>query len=446
MTVLTSVLTPPAPGPVDLLFHTADRLASHPEAASTVGVVLQLTGETPDLRRLRERLARRLHRLPCLTHLLVTDEGPPRWTPSPPDLDDHITERHVTAADLHDTLRALLRDPLPADAPAWRLTVLSGHAPRAYCLALITTHAVQDAANLVAVAEILLGPDDDTLDADTPNADTPNAETPDGDTPATTTTGPARKTEAPPSPRRLLDTTAYLWRSTRPHALWSDPDRPLSGRRHVLWQEVPTRLLKETARAYGATSNDVHLAALAHAVSRWAAEHRPDADLDVLPLMLPVNLRTPTETALPGNRFFLARLDLPGGPMTVTRRLNATLPATAPLKDPAYRGTLRHLLTQDPSQYAQLIARTAAPESLTVVGSMYRIANHLSYDGDPVDRVIPIICCPDGFPLTVGLFLYGDTSTASFQIDHALPGAASIPRLWRRALDDMATCAPGGAR
>lgn len=427
MTVLSSVLTPPAPGPVDLLFHTADRHASHREAAPNVGVVLHLTGDAPDLTRLRERIARRLHRLPCLTHILTADDGPPRWTPAAPDLDAHVTERRVTAdTDLDDTVRDLLHRPLPAGAPAWRLTVLSGHAPRTYCLALITTHAVQDAANLVTVAEVLLAPADDTP----------------GTSAAAFDTGQGRQ----PDPPRLLDTTAYIWRNTRPHGLWSDPDRPLSGRRHVVWQEVPTRRLKETARAYGATSNDVHLAALAHAVGRWAAEHRPDADRDPLPMMLPVNLRTPAEAGLPGNRFFLARVDLPGGPMTPARRLSRVLPATAPLKDPAYRGALHRMTAQDPYQYGQLIARTAVPEGLTVVGSIFRVAGRLAYDGDPVDRVVPIICCPDGFPLTVGLFLYGDTSTASFQIDRALPGAASIPRLWRRALDDMATCAPGGER
>ncbi|WP_416968152.1 wax ester/triacylglycerol synthase domain-containing protein [Streptomyces sp. 4F14] len=421
MTVLSSVLTPPAPGPVDLLFHTADRHASHPEATARVGIVLHLTGTTPDLPRLRERVARRLHRLPCLTHVLDADEGPPRWTPSAPDLDAHVTEQQVTG-NLDDTVRALLHRPLPTDAPAWRLTVLSGHAPRAYCLALITTHAVQDAANLVTVAQTLLASDD------APLAD------------------PTVATIPPPEPRQLLETSAHLWRNTHPHDLWNDPDRPLSGRRHILWEEVPTRLLRETAQAYDATTNDVHLAALAHAFGRWAAEHRPDADRNPLPVMIPVNLRAREETALPGNRFFLARLDLPGGPMTAARRLTRTLAATAPLRDPAHRPTLHRMIRQDPAEYAQLIARTAAPGSLTLVGSTYRIRERLTHLGDPVDRAAPIICCPDGFPLTTGLFLYGDTSTASFQIDRALPGAETIPRLWRRALDDMATCAPGGDR
>ncbi|NNN38217.1 hypothetical protein HLK59_49565, partial [Streptomyces sp. S3(2020)] len=339
------------------------------------------------------------------------------------------TEHRVTAdadPDPDDTVRDLLHRPLPTDAPAWRLTVLSGPAPRSYRLALITTHAAQDAANLVTVMEVLLAPADDTPSTSAVALDT----------------GQDRR----PAPPRLLDTTAYIWRNTRPHGLWSDPDRPLSGRRHVVWQEVPTGRLRDTARAYGATSNDVHLAALTHAVDRWAAEHRPDADRDALPMMLPVNLRDPAEAGFPGNRFFLARVDLPGGPMTPARRLSRTLPATAPLKDPAYRQSLNRMIRQDPAEYGQLIARTAAPGSLTVVGSIFRIAGRLTYDGDPVERVVPVICCPDGFPLTVGLFLYGDTSTASFQIDRALPGAESIPRLWRRALDDMATCAPGGER
>ncbi|KPI27188.1 protein of unknown function UPF0089 [Actinobacteria bacterium OK074] len=429
--VLTSVVAPPAPNPVDLLFHTAGRLASHQEAVPNVGVVLHLTGAAPDLARLRERIGRRLHRLPCLTHVLTADDGPPRWTPAAPDLEDCVTERRVTAGPgaLDDAVRELLHRPLPGDAPAWRLVVLSGHATGRYCLAVITHHMVQDAANLVTVAEILLGRDDDT--------------------PSTSATVPDPGRTPAPDPRQLLDAAAFIWRNTRPHGLWNDPERPLSGRRHVVWQEVPTRLLRDTGRAYGGSANDVHLAALTHAVGRWAAEHRPAADRDPLPVMLPVNLRTPAETGLPGNRFHLARLDLPGGPMTPARRLRRTLAATEPLKDPAYRWELHRMTAQEPRIFGQLTASSAAPDRLTAVGSIFRITGRLAYDGDPVDRVVPVICCPDGFPLTAALFLYGATSTACFQLDRSLPGAEEIPRLWRRAVDDMATSAPepapGGA-
>ncbi|XUL94481.1 hypothetical protein ACQ86D_17515 [Streptomyces galilaeus] len=124
---------------------------------------------------------------------------------------------------------------------------------------------------------------------------------------------------------------------------------------------MPTRLLRDTGRAYGGTANDVHLAAVTHAVGRWAAEHRPDADRDPLPVMLPVNLRTPAEAGLPGNRFHLARLDLPGGPMTPARRLRRTLPATEPLKDPSYRRELHRMTAQDPQSYGQLIAAARPP-------------------------------------------------------------------------------------
>jgi len=423
--VLTSVLAPPAPNPVDLLFHTAGRLASHPEAVPNVAVVLHLNGDAPDLERLRARVRHRLHLLPCLTHLLTTDDGPPRWTPSAPDLDRHIGEHRVAAGPgrLDDAVRELLHEPLPTDAPAWRLLVLAGHASRTYCLALFAHHEVQDAANLVTVAETLLDAPEDTSAAATAAAFGP---------------GPVPR----PGPREYLDTAAYIWRGTRPHGLWNTPDSPLSGRRHIIWQELPTRLLTETAKAYGATANDVHLAALAHAVSRWISEHRPEADQDFLPVMLPVNLRTPAETGLPGNRLHLARIDLPGGPLTPARRLRRTLPATARLKDPAYRQTLHRMLHDEPATtYRQLLARGAAPDRLTVVGSIFRIRRRLAYLGDPVERMVPIICCPEGFPLTAALFLYGDTSSAAFQIDRALPGAEDIPRLWRRAVEDMSTCA-----
>ncbi|MFM9607138.1 hypothetical protein [Streptomyces niveiscabiei] len=425
MTVLTSVLVPPAPGPVDLLFHTAGRHASHPEAVPNVGVVLHLTGDAPDLADLRERVARHLHRLPCLTHVLATGDGPPHWRPAAPELDTHVVEERVTAGPgcLDDAVRENLHRALPADAPAWRLVLLAGHARREYCLALFSHHEVQDAANLVAVVETLLGADEGSGSA---HAFGP------GDVPV-------------PAPPESLATSAYIWGDTRPHGLWNSPGLPLSGRRHVLWREVPTRLLVDTARAYDAGVNDVHLAALAHAVTRWAADHRPAAVRESLPVMLPVNLRTPAETGLPGNRFFLALLGLPGGEMTPARRLRRTLRATAPVKEPAYRQTLFHLTRE--AVYEQLVARTAAPDRLTAVASTFRVRTRLSHLGDPVRRVVPIICCPDGFPLTAAVFVYGETSTVSFQIDRALPAGDTVPELWLQAVESMATCAgDGGTR
>ena len=421
MSVLTSVLAPPAPNPVDLLFHAAGQNASHPEAEPRVGAVLHLTGSPPDLAQLRGRVSRRLDRLPCLSHVLRADDGPPRWVSVRPDLEQHVgAHRSRAGADgVDDAVRELLRQPLPVGAPAWRLVVLAGHAAHEYCLVYLTHHSVQDAGNIVSVLETLFGPDE-------------------GSGP-TSSTVPRFEDTGLPGPRQVLGTVAHTWRGTRPHGLWTSSAQPLSGCRHTLWQDMPNRLLRETARAYGATRNDVHLAALTHAISQWAAEHRPEACRDPLPMMVPVNLRTHDETALPGNRFFLARLDLPGGSMPAPVRLRRTLAPTGPLKDPAYRQSLYRLTRHTPRTLLdQVIARSAQPDSLTAVGSIFTVRKPLRYHGDPVHRFAPIICCPNGFPLAVGLFLYGETSTASFQIDSALTGAEAIPRLWRQAVDDMA--------
>ncbi|MFC7310826.1 wax ester/triacylglycerol synthase domain-containing protein [Streptomyces monticola] len=415
---------PSTPNPVDMLFHGAGEAASHSESVPNVGVVLHLTGNTPDLAQLRGRVSRRLDQLPCLTHTLTVRDGAPQWTPARPDLQEHVVERRTTAGAgcLDDTVRTLLHEPLPATGPAWRLVLLSGHATGRYCLVFLTHHSVQDAANIMAVAEALFGPEAGT------GASSATALTP----------GDLR----PPKLRQLLNTTAHTWRNTRPHSMWNSPTQPLSGRRHVLWQDVPTDLLKDAGRAYGATSNDVHLAALAHAITQWAGEHWPEAREGGVPIMVPVNLRTADEVALPGNRFFLARIDLPGGAMTAPSRLRRSLQATAPLKDPGYKQTLYQLSRHAPRQVLeQLLARSAAPDRLTVVGSIFKIRQSLHYHGDPVDRIVPMICCPDGFPLTVGLFLYGETSTACFQIDQALPEADQIPRLWRQAIDAIAQAA-----
>ncbi|MGH1555821.1 hypothetical protein ACRAWF_40250 [Streptomyces sp. L7] len=93
-----------------------------------------------------------------------------------------------------------------------------------------------------------------------------------------------------------------------------------------------------------------------------------------------------------------------------------------------------------------MIAASAAPDRLTVGGSIFRMDTRFAYEGDPIDRVVPIICCPDGFPSRSDSSSTARRRPPRFQIDRSLPGAMEIPGLWRRAVDDMASCAPGGDR
>ncbi|SDD57539.1 hypothetical protein [Actinokineospora iranica] len=417
---MTSASTRP-PGPLDLMFHQAAVAPSHSGASANVGAVLHLSGAAPDIAALRAHVADRLPRIPGLAHFLTGPPGAVRWATGRSDPGVHVVDHPLPegAGCLEAAVHHLRFTELPPDAPPWRLWLLRGHAPGGYALFYLTQHDVQDAGAIVAVLEGLFGPE-------------PLVES-SAVTPALTAPQPVAAVEF----AAALD---QVWQSTRGHGVWGWPRHPLSGERAVRWKTVPADLLRAIGAAFGASVNDVHLAALGHAVAQWAGAHWPPADGVPLPIMVPLNLRAAEERDLPGNRFFLGRVTVPGGLSTTPlRRLARTVTATAPLKAPGNRVALRRVLDALPRPALDLVTTLgAAPDRQSVVGSIFALRQPLRLGRDPVRQVDPLICCPDGFPMTVALFQYADAASVCFQVDRALPHADTIPDRWRQALTEMA--------
>ncbi|MEU5531717.1 wax ester/triacylglycerol synthase domain-containing protein [Streptomyces sp. NPDC020362] len=415
----------PDPSPADLVMVKAEQLAEHPDASSTVGVVLHLTGAVPDLGALREHVTARLADLPCLTHVLTGDGPTARWMPAVPDMARHVRDQQVASEReaLEATVRLLLQEPWTEGAPAWRMILLHGHAPDGFALLYLTHHAVQDGANVVTVMEVLFGPrllpeQFSVL---------------------------ARDVSPMPRPRlrQVLRSTVTLLRHARQHHLWQSSSHPLSSRRHLLWTQAPSVSLRTAARAGGASTNDVCLTAVAHAITQWAEDAWPRAAVVSIPVMVPVNLRTPDEVGAPGNRLFLTRLDLPGGTMPVGRRLARTRAVTSPLKSAGHKTVLRAALTRPPLRLLQrLVSASTVPGRLTVCVSYLVVRRRLHCGEAVVHRMDPIICCPPGVPMAVAAVSYGDTTSACFRIDQALPDADSLPARWRQALVELMVTAP----
>ncbi|GAA3846689.1 hypothetical protein GCM10022403_092990 [Streptomyces coacervatus] len=413
------------PSPADLVMVTAERLADHPDANATVGAVLHLTGAVPALAALREHVALRLAGLPCLRHVLTGDGPTARWMPAVPDMARHVRDERVAGEPeaLEATVRLLLREPWTEGAPAWRMILLHGHVPDGFALLYLTHHAVQDGANVVTVLEALFGP-----------------RLLPGEFSVLT-----RDFSPTPRPRlhQALRSTVTLMRHARRHHLWQSASHPLSSRRHTLWAQVPSAGLRTAARVSGASTNDVYLTAVVHAITQWAEEAWPRAVDVPVPVMVPVNLRTPDEVGAPGNRLFLTRIDLPGGTMPVGRRLARTKAVTPALKSAGHKTVLRAALTRLPWRlFQRLVAASTVPGRLTVCASYVVVRQRLHYGEAAVHRIDPIICCPPGVPMAVVAVSYGDTTSACFRIDQALPDADSLPAHWRRAHADLAATAP----
>jgi diacylglycerol O-acyltransferase len=415
----------PAPSPADLVLVKAEELAEHPDANARIGAVLHLTGAVPDLAGLREHVTARLDGLPCLTHVLTGNGPTARWMPADPDITRHIRAQHAGGDPeaLAAAVCLALREPWPEEAPAWRMILLHGHVPDGFALLYLSHHAVQDGANIVAVMDALFGPR--PLSEQLP--------------------APARDASRTPRAglRQTARSTVSLLRHARRHRLWQSTSHPLSSRRHLLWAQAPSAGLRAAARAGGASINDVYLTAVVHAITQWAKDAWPRATGTAIPVMVPVNVRTPDEVAAPGNRLFLTRIDLPGGTMPVNRRLARTRAVTSVLKSAGHKTVLRAALTRLPRRLLQLLVdASTVPGRLTICASYLVVRRPLHYGEAAVHRIDPIMCCPPGVPLAVVATTYEDTTSVSFRIDTALPGADSLPEHWRQAVTELTRPAP----
>ncbi|MFF0076818.1 wax ester/triacylglycerol synthase domain-containing protein [Streptomyces sp. NPDC005494] len=422
MTDMQAFLPPRA---ADLFLRDLEQRAEHPDAGSTIGAVLHLSGAAPGLLELQEHVATRLSGLARTSHLLHGDGRRAQWVHAVPDPARHVIAQRLARGreSLEAAVHDLLRDPWPVDAPAWRLVLLHGHVSNGFALLYAAHHSVQDGATVVEILQPLFGPDARSE-------------------PSAVVLRPLPQPEPRPRLRQVLRSAAVLLRYARKHQVWTSPSQPLSSRRRTAWIHAPAASLKPAARAGGASVNAVYLTALGHAIAQWASTSWPLAAEAPIPVMIPVNLRSKDEAGAPGNRLFLTRVDLPAGPLPLLQRLAGTRAATSPLKLPGHRAVLRSALTRLPAGFLQrLVAVSTAPVRLTLVASCLVMRERLRYGDAVVTRIDPLMCCPPGAPLAVVMLVYAGEASVCFRIDRALPDAECLPGLWRQALEDLSTAA-----
>ncbi|MGW1072837.1 wax ester/triacylglycerol synthase domain-containing protein [Streptomyces sp. NPDC002537] len=409
--------TPAAPTTLDRAMFAYP--VHHPDAQLRIGALLRLTGAAPRIGCLRGHVLERLPALPALTHYLADAGG--GWTRAErPDLGTHVVEHVLPPGGEHveRTVQRLIRRPLPAGAPHWRLWLLHGHEPGRYALLYLVHHSVQDGAGMLHTLETLF----------TPHG-TPEAES--------SAVFPGLSPAPPVTFRDRARALRNSARTTGRSRLWASARHPLSSRRRFRWTEVPAARLRAVGRLRGGSANDAYLATLAHAVQDWGTGHWPPACRAAeLPLIMPTNIRRPGEAGAPGNRTAMVRLVLPGGDIPLERRLDGAIRATAPLKSVCHREALRRAAAAVPGVPAWALPgllRAVATPATAAMGVSGLVARHdLQLDGDPVVRVLPVGCLPEASPLGTLLLTYRGVSTACFMTDRALPGLDTLHLRWRR--------------
>jgi diacylglycerol O-acyltransferase len=292
-------------------------------------------GDPPTFAELRDHIESRLCRTPRYRQKIAPTPfglNAPIWVD---DQDFHIA-RHVTrssASTLDGLVDSCMSRQLPRDRPLWQICIAERLSDGRIGLVGKVHHCMVDGIAAVELASLLLDP---TPDPPPMNGEgwrpkpTPGAarrltggvadRLAEGaslaGSAARAMTSPGRLTKLAGRARRAVRALSESARPTRPMAPLNEPISPA---RHLAWVDRPLADLKQIGSEYGATVNDVLLAASAGGVRRYLR----DRDLDPRPLktMVPVNLRPDGEEDQLGNRISFLFVDLPCDEPDPVRRL-----------------------------------------------------------------------------------------------------------------------------
>lgn len=397
--------------------------------------------EPVDWERLRERfLERVVQRFERFRQRAV--EGGllsgPRWEDDA-DFDPALHFHHVALPAPHDraALQALVSDriatPLDRDRPLWEVYFIDELGEGGAVLVRIH-HSIADG---IALARVMMLLTDGAEDADGGIADTDpaGAANPvDLAAPLVRAGGAAVRAgvDAILHPRRVaglaataIDDAQTLGKLLLP---WSDPGSAIKGelhRRHLVAWAPPIELwrVKRAGRAYGATINDVLVAAVAGAVGRYLRER--GGHIDAIHALVPFNLR-PLDRPLPselGNRFGLVLVALPVGIEDPVERLAAVKREMDAIKHghegPITLGILG-VMGRTPYVVEQRLIDYFSAKGSMVLTNVPGPRHRLSVVGTSLEGVLVWAPCSGSVGMSISVFSYARRVTVGFLVDAGL--------------------------
>jgi diacylglycerol O-acyltransferase / wax synthase len=298
--------------------------------------VLMLDGRV-DPKRLRLVLDRRLSPFGRFHQRVVrprTRGNLAHWQRDPAfDIGNHVSHVALPAPGGDRALRSMVSElmatPLDFTKPLWHVTVIDGYQGNSVVLVRIH-HCVADG---IALVRVMLSLTDRSPAAGPPRARSEQGESSPLDwLPAAIGRGIAAGQDLAANPAKLGGLARLgahgAYRLGRLVLLPPDPPTifkgPLGRRKRAAWSEsVPLDDFKVIGKAFGATINDVLMAATAGALRRYLEKRgEPTAGLAIR-ASVPVNLRPLEQAHRLGNEFGLVFLSLPVGIVDPARRLRA---------------------------------------------------------------------------------------------------------------------------
>ncbi|MGK5553375.1 WS/DGAT domain-containing protein [Actinomadura kijaniata] len=407
------------------------------------GALLRVVGPPPAPEALRAFAAERAGRAPVLAYRPDRRRG--AWVPAPGfAIEDHLRWRALEpGADVRAAVLAVLSEALPPSRPLWDLTVLHGYAPGEYTLCWRVDHRFQDGMSLTGSMEALFG--DRRLTPPAPSRNRPAGRARRSAAPATGWSGVGGRVDL-----------AVPWRRT---ARWSPNQAALTGRRVLHSVTFDSVRLHATARATGASLNQVCLAALAGGLRDWtpqdwipqgqggvvggaatgADRHRPVGDRSTgLTVLMPLDLRARDRAGALGNQAAVLPVVVPCALADPLERLRHVVAQTSAARIRRHRDRSRALADLVPYRLARLVlARYCDPRYLAMGVTTVPVQPGLAVLGAPVRQVTALAPLPPGHRAVIAMARYGDAVTASLVTDTGVAQPARLLEHWEEAIADL---------
>jgi diacylglycerol O-acyltransferase / wax synthase len=353
----------------------------------------------------------------------------PRWADVEDfDVHDHLRRVVLPApggdAELHAHVSERADQPLDPSRPLWEGHLVDGY--RDGCAILLRSHhAIADGTALVQALLTLADPPEGRP------AHPGQRELADGSTFGVPIRGLLRAQVDVGSPgwmdhaRAVADRAAMLRRLG--FAARDEPSvlrGPLTGRKRMTWSPaIPLEQVRAAGKAFGATVNDVALAAVAGALRRHLQAH--DQRVERLTAVVPVNLRPPDQPLDPrrGNQFGLAFVRLPVGEPDPAARLRAVKAAMDRVKATGEGVVVSGALAvvgQTPVQVEQWWLDLFAGRATAVVTNIAGPREQVALAGVPLRGFTAWV--PSTGPIGVGLSIcsYAGDLLVGVAVDEAL--------------------------
>lgn len=413
--------------PLDASFLAVETPSAHMHVGWAATFAPPQGRRRPSFEELRDHIGARLPRAPRYRQRLK--EVP--WGISPPywvDDERFALERHVVAAgsdDLDQIVAECMSQPLEKERPLWQICVAERLRDGRVGVVGKAHHSMVDGIAAVDLASLLLDPEPDPSP---PAADDwrPRPEPPGVELLARATA--ARSWERLRFVRGAIDglssSAGFGELARRAHsavraladAVRPAPDSrtlnpPTSPRRHLGTAERRLADLKHIKRTFGATVNDVFLAACAGAARRYleARGESPRA----LKAMVPVNMRVEDDGRGLGNRISFVFCDLPCGepdPVRRLRRVQEQMAARKQAHEPTGGDALLRLVGQAAYPLHRWASRlVASPRAFNlVVSNIPGPPGEMYMAGCRLERAYPVVPLADRHALSIGMTTVGE--------------------------------------